>query len=87
MKPKPYSTTALPDAPRGNEYKNSAKLISANAVRDLCGGISDMTLWRWLADPELAFPRPTRIGKRRYFREAEIFDWIEVQAEASRGAA
>lgn len=62
------------------------KLISATAVRDLCGGVSDMTLWRWLADPDLGFPRPTYIGKRRYFREAEIFAWIEAQAEASRGA-
>jgi predicted DNA-binding transcriptional regulator AlpA len=63
------------------------KLISANAVRDLCGGVSDMTLWRWLKDPDLEFPRPAYIGKRRYFRQAEIFEWIEAQAEASRGAA
>lgn len=63
------------------------KLISAAAVRDLCGGVSDMTLWRWLNDPDLAFPRPTYIGRRRYFREAEISVWIEAQAEESRGAA
>ncbi|MEG3663075.1 helix-turn-helix transcriptional regulator [Celeribacter halophilus] len=63
------------------------KLIPATAVRELCGGVSDMTLWRWLNDPDLAFPRPTYIGKRRYFRETEIADWIEAQAEASRGAA
>jgi predicted DNA-binding transcriptional regulator AlpA len=63
------------------------KLISATAVRELCGGVSDMTLWRWLNDPDLAFPRPTYIGRRRYFREIEIADWIEAQADASRGAA
>ncbi|CAM5420046.1 hypothetical protein FALB51S_02492 [Frigidibacter albus] len=63
------------------------KLISANAARILCGDVSDMTLWRWLADPDLAFPKPVYIGRRRYFREAEIFAWIEAQAEASRGAA
>lgn len=61
------------------------KLISANAVRELCGGISDMTLWRWLADHDLAFPRATYIGRRRYFREAEILAWIEAQTE--KGAA
>ena len=63
------------------------KLIFSNAVRDLCGGVSDMTLWRWINDPVLAFPKPLYIGKRRYFREAEILAWIEVQAEASLGAA
>lgn len=61
------------------------KLISANAVRNLCGGVSDMSLWRWLSDPDLAFPRPVYIGRRRYFREADIQSWIEAQA--SRGAA
>ena len=63
------------------------KLISALVVREHCGGVSDMTLWRWLKDPELAFPRPTYIGKRRYFRESEISAWIELQASAARDAA
>lgn len=63
------------------------KLITAVAVREALGGVSDMTLWRWLNDPDLDFPRPAYIGKRRYFRDAEIAAWIEAQAEASRGAA
>ncbi len=63
------------------------KLISANAVRELCGGVSDMTVWRWIHHPTLGFPRPTYIGKRRYWREAEILGWIEVQSAESRGAA
>ena len=33
------------------------KLIPATAVRELCGGISDMTLYRWLAKADLAMPR------------------------------
>lgn len=61
-------------------------MIMANAVRELCGGISDMTLWRWLHDPALGFPKPIYIGKRRYFREAEIYAWIEAQAEALHGS-
>jgi predicted DNA-binding transcriptional regulator AlpA len=56
------------------------KLISATAVRELCGGISDMSLWRWLHDPELDFPRPVYIGRRRYFREAELAAWIKARA-------
>jgi predicted DNA-binding transcriptional regulator AlpA len=60
--------------------------ISANAVRDLCGGISDMSLWRWLADPALEFPRPIHIARRRYWREAEVLAWLDRQADAQRGA-
>jgi predicted DNA-binding transcriptional regulator AlpA len=56
------------------------KLLSAAAVRELCGGVSDMTLWRWLADPDLAFPKPVYIGKRRYWREADLITWIEARA-------
>ncbi|MCK8483948.1 AlpA family phage regulatory protein [Aliiroseovarius sp. S2029] len=56
------------------------KLISAAAVRDLCGGISDMTLWRWLNDPELDFPKPVYIGKRRYWREADMGEWLQARA-------
>lgn len=63
------------------------KLISANAVRILLGDVSDMTVWRWLQDPELAFPRPIYIGTRRYWKEAELAAWIAARAEASRGAA
>lgn len=58
------------------------KLIPAAAVRDGLGGISDMTLWRWLNDPALNFPQPVRIQKRRYWRESEIAAWLE-QREAA----
>lgn len=53
--------------------------ISAKDVRDLCGGVSDMSLWRWLNDPEMNFPKPVYIGKRRYWQEAEIIAWLQAQ--------
>ena len=59
------------------------KLISAAAVRDLCGGISDMTLWRWIHDPELEVPKPVYIGRRRYWREADIIAWLEARETQS----
>lgn len=55
------------------------KRISSTAVRTLCGGVSDMTLWRWLRDPELSFPKPVYIARRRYWREAEVVAWLEAQ--------
>ena len=63
------------------------KLISATRLRnEVFDGASDMWLWRKLNDPALEFPQPIRIAGRRYFREAEIFDWIEKQADEARGA-
>lgn len=58
----------------------SEKRIASSPVRELCGGISDMTLWRWLNNPELGFPKPTYIVGRRYWREADIIAWLEAQA-------
>lgn len=49
------------------------------------GGISDMTLWRWLQDPALNFPRPLVINRRRYWRLADIETWERAQA-SSRAA-
>lgn len=59
------------------------KLISAKTVRELCGGISDMSLWRWLNDPALGFPQPVYIQKRRFWREADILAWIESREVAA----
>ena len=60
------------------------KLIPSSTVREICGGISDMSLWRWLNDPAMGFPRPLVISRRRYWRETEIATWI---AERERAAA
>lgn len=73
--------TANP-VPELDTNPNPSKLIPASAVRETLGGVSDMTLWRWLQDEALSFPRPIYIGRRRYFREAEIHAWIEERAEA-----
>jgi len=64
---------------------NPHKRITARNVCDICGGVSDMTLHRWLKDPNKAFPLPIYIGKRRYWRESEIIAWLDAQAD--RGAA
>jgi len=62
------------------------KLISAATVRDLCGGVSDMSIWRWLNDPDMNFPEPVYIQKRRYWREAELGAWIEAQEPDRKSA-
>jgi hypothetical protein len=50
---------------------------------DLLGrySISTVTLWRWLRDPNLGFPTPTIINRRRYFRRADIAAWESRRSE------
>lgn len=50
-------------------------LISARTVRAELGGISDMTLWRWLNRSDLGFPQPVVIARRRYWRRVDIENW------------
>lgn len=57
------------------------KRIQAAAVRALCGDVSDMWVWRKLNDPDSGFPQPSYIGRRRFWREADIVAWLDAQAE------
>lgn len=54
-------------------------LITATRVRRRFGNISDMTLWRWLGDTRIAFPRPLYIGQRRYWRLSDLAAWEAKQ--------
>jgi predicted DNA-binding transcriptional regulator AlpA len=49
----------------------------------MLGSISDMTLWRYLHDPYLNFPKPIYIKKRRYWQETEVISWLESQKQTS----
>lgn len=69
-------------APSAEPPSNPHKRITARTVCDMCGGVSDMTLHRWLKDPEKGFPRPIYIGKRRYWREADVIAWLETREVA-----
>lgn len=53
--------------------------IPARTTRTLCGGVSDMTLWRWLNSSKLDFPEPIRINGRRYWRRSEVNAWLTAQ--------
>lgn len=46
------------------------RLIPARAVRDRFGGISHMTLWRWVQRGLL--PEPVKINSRSYWREPDV---------------
>lgn len=46
-------------------------------------GVTPVTLHRWLADPRLAFPRPTYIGRFRYWKLAVLEQWERERAAKS----
>lgn len=52
------------------------RLIGVADVRIMFGDVSDMTLWRWLKDVDLEFPKPIYVQRRRFWREAELIEWI-----------
>lgn len=54
--------------------------IPASTVREMCGGISDMSLWRWCKNSD--FPQPVRINRRRYWREADVVAWLASREHA-----
>lgn len=58
------------------------KFITASQVRSRFGNISDMTLWRWLRDEQLRFPRPLVIQRRRFFRLDQIEEFEQKRVAA-----
>jgi predicted DNA-binding transcriptional regulator AlpA len=52
-------------------------LLTAKQVCVRLGGISQMTLWRWLGSDDVRFPQPTmRINKRRFWSAGSIRCWL-----------
>ena len=48
------------------------RLISASVVREMFGGVSSMTVWRWLQDESLGFPKPIYVQRRRFWRDSRF---------------
>ena len=65
--------------------KSNEDLLPASVARARYG-VSDMTIFRWLADPKLGFPQPIRINGRRYWRLADL-QAFEVRQASKQEAA
>lgn len=68
--------------PNESQFPKS-RVIPSAVVRDICGGISLPTLDRWQAREDLGFPRPIKIGQRRFWREAELTAWLASREVAA----
>jgi len=52
--------------------------------------VTSMTIWRWMRDERLAFPAPTKIRQRNYWRLADIHEFEKrmiAQSLSTRGCA
>jgi predicted DNA-binding transcriptional regulator AlpA len=63
---------------------DSEYLLPAGMVRARYS-VSDMSIWRWLHDDQLGFPKPLRINNRRFWRLSDLRAWEESQASDSGG--
>lgn len=53
-------------------------MLNSRQVRANCGGVSDMTLWRWLNSAD--FPQPVTVNRRRYWRADAVQAWWNNRA-------
>jgi len=56
-----------------NEY------ITRRTLRARFGDISEMTLWRWERNDNLAFPKALTINGRKYYSLEEIVTWERMR--------
>jgi predicted DNA-binding transcriptional regulator AlpA len=45
---------------------------------------SHVTLWRWVRDNELNFPKPIQINRLNYWRLADLEEWEAAQGQAAQ---
>lgn len=56
-------------------------LVSCAQLRKHFGGVTDMSIWRWLRLPNDPLPQPAAIiSGRRYWRLGDIETWLARRA-------
>jgi predicted DNA-binding transcriptional regulator AlpA len=51
------------------------------------GGISKMTVFRWVPNPASGFPPPFKIGQRNYWIRRDLISFRDMQRGRAQGAA
>lgn len=60
--------------------------LNAKQVTTRYGGISEMTLWRWVKQGRSSFPKPIYVGRRRLWPLRAIEAWERSLACQQVGA-
>jgi hypothetical protein len=55
--------------------------LTSAQVRRRYGDVSDMALFRWLADEKVGFPQPIIIGNRRYWKLSALLTFERQRAD------
>jgi predicted DNA-binding transcriptional regulator AlpA len=76
----PPESTSDAARPAGDQSNVDEIFLGARKVRRRYGDISDMTLWRWCHDEDLAFPKPITIKGRRFWRWSNLKTWEKQRA-------
>jgi predicted DNA-binding transcriptional regulator AlpA len=77
----------LKQATRVPNQTDDEVLLTAQQVCARFGGISQMTLWRWLGSDVVRFPQPTmRVNKRRFWSAGSIRRWLAERSSEGLAA-
>jgi predicted DNA-binding transcriptional regulator AlpA len=79
-----HSSDASPGLQVASERQDEKRYLSRRELRAHFP-VSGMTIWRWTRDPEVAFPRPRKLGRngRNFWWLPEILEWERKRAEST----
>ncbi len=63
------------------------RYLNSRQVRERYGSISDMSLWRWLNNEALRFPKPLIINNRRFWDQSSLEEWERTRSASPLEAA
>jgi predicted DNA-binding transcriptional regulator AlpA len=63
---------------------SDAEFLPARKVADRYN-VSFQSLWRWLGNESLGFPRPTYVNGRRYWSRASLEEWEHSRPQGPQG--
>ena len=69
-----------------SRHEVDGSFLTAAEVRKRYGNISEMTLWRWLNNTALNFPKPIVINRRRFFARARLKCWERERVNAGHSS-
>jgi hypothetical protein len=60
-------------------------LLNSKQVREACGGVDDVTIWRWRKNERIGFPAPDAvINGRNYWYRSKVRHFQAEQAAKTR---